>query len=530
MKSRTGKIILILILMLQLGVLIFFGMQKKGMHFDECFSYFNTNNSFGREAYDRTWVSSEDIMKDFYVLPGEGFNYPFVVKLQSYDVHPPVFYILLHTLCSFMPGIFSLWQGLSLNILYALTTTFLLYYIVKFFTDNEYAALAITLIQALNPGIITDVMFIRMYCLMTLIMTGAVFLHIKMEEDDITNIKKKYIVLNAVLAFLGFLTHYFYLVFLFFLETPYWICKLKEFKKNFKIILVYGSAILAAGILGVIVYPSCLGHVNSGYRGTEVKSYLTDVSDFGTRFRFFGELTNKYIFNGTGYLILLILIILLLTAYYIRKTTGKRISKKTVSFICCILIPTIGYYLVAVKGGLMGDEAMMRYVLPAYPFIIAAVGIMLYVLIKYVIKNVRYQTVILIILGAFLLTTDIIGAAKGNVYYLYKEQEEMVETASENKDAVCIYIYNNESQKYLLWNDYASLAQYKKVYFADSQNTDAIVDTEINNSDRIIVYVSTLSEKEDFNDYADLIYKSNNNIKEYNKLGDAMYASYYEFK
>ncbi len=98
--------------------MLYFGSLKKGMHFDECFSYFNTNNSVGRQAYDRDFVTREDILKDFYVKPGEEFNYSYVVKLQSYDVHPPVFYILLHTVCSFMPGIFSMWQGLGLNILY----------------------------------------------------------------------------------------------------------------------------------------------------------------------------------------------------------------------------------------------------------------------------------------------------------------------------------------------------------------------------------------------------------------------------
>ena len=47
-------------------------------------------------------------------------NYKYVYDLQSYDVHPPVYYFMLHTVCSVMPGVFSMWQGIGLNILFSL--------------------------------------------------------------------------------------------------------------------------------------------------------------------------------------------------------------------------------------------------------------------------------------------------------------------------------------------------------------------------------------------------------------------------
>lgn len=39
-----------------------------------------------------------------------------VTRMQTYDVHPPFYYLLLHTVCSLFPGRFSKWSGIGLNI------------------------------------------------------------------------------------------------------------------------------------------------------------------------------------------------------------------------------------------------------------------------------------------------------------------------------------------------------------------------------------------------------------------------------
>ena len=263
MIKHRKLILIILLLFIETAVLIFFGFQKKGMHFDEFFSYFNTNNSYGREAYDRSWVSSENIKKDFYVLPGEQFNYSRVVELQSYDVHPPVYYLLLHTVCSFMVGTYSMWQGIGLNIFFSLILTVFLFLIINRFTGNDYVSALFVLMIILCPGVISNVMFIRMYSLMTLFMILQVYIHILMEEfKSYKEIPLYLMILSALITYLGFLTHYFYLVFLFFLEAAFIIPHLKNFKEEIRPLIKYCILIAFSGILGVISYPACLGQVN----------------------------------------------------------------------------------------------------------------------------------------------------------------------------------------------------------------------------------------------------------------------------
>lgn len=528
MRLKNSKLFLILILLIQLILLLYFGNLKKGMHFDECFSYFNTNNSVGRMAYDRSFVSSEDILKDFYVKDGEQFNYKYVVELQSYDVHPPVFYLLLHTVCSFMPYKFSMWQGVGLNIFYALLTTIFLYLIIKRIIDNDKVALVITLLTAINTGVCCNVMFIRMYCLMTLFITIAIYLHIIMSEYNCMNeLSFKIIIANSLLAYVGFLTHYFYLLFIFFLEFFFWIFKLFDIKNNYKGFIKYAACMLLAGILGVLSFPSCLGHVNSGYRGQEVKSYLFDLSDFKVRFSFFNELINKYVFNKSMIILLLIIILLFVFAYYKAQKERPALNKLYI-FVECMFLPVVGYYVVSVKCSLMGDEAMMRYQLPIYGLIYTLVLLMLYALIKYVFNN-KINKYIIYIVGLILLVINVFGLINKNVFYLYQEQEYMDKMASNYKNETCIYIYNNEEQKYLLWNDAMQLAQYEDVYFINIDNKEKINENKINDASKLVVYISNLGEHEDISEYTDLIYDNNKNVNEYNKIYDAVYATAYEF-
>lgn len=529
MKLRLSKLFFILILVVEIVVLMYFGTMKKGMHFDECFSYFNTNNSVGREAYDRSFVSSSDIMKDFYVKDGERFNYSYVVKLQSFDVHPPLFYLLLHTLCSLFPNIFSMWFGLSLNILYALITSIFVFLIVKELTKSEYIALGIMLIAAVNPGVISNVMYIRMYCLMTLFIMITVYLHIKMsEQSELNTLKNKYIIFNAVLAFLGFMTHYFYLAFIFFLELGFWLPKIFKWKRNYKGFLKYFVAMLFAGILGVVLYPACLGHVNSGYRGQEVRSYMLDFSDLGERMSFFIGLINDYIFDNFLYIILIAVVLLLLTSYYKMKKQ-EVFNNRIFVFIECIFVPTLGYFLVSAKGALLGDVTMMRYQLPIYNLVIIGILLMLYGPLNYLIKNNNVKNMLFIFALVSFLIINVHGMLTSKVNYLYENQEKMNEIAKEHKDEVCVYIYNDEANKYLLWNDFSELSQYKEVYFVLASNKDAIIEEKINNASNMVVYVSSLNEYGDFDEYVKLIKDNNKNIKSYEKLYDAMYATAYEF-
>ena len=106
-KNRPGRIwygALFLLLILQILLLLYYGNRKAGFHEDEYYSYYSTNRTAGLFEPDREWVDRDTFRNEFVVLQGEGFRYGLVSTVQSWDVHPPFFYFLLHTACSFFSG------------------------------------------------------------------------------------------------------------------------------------------------------------------------------------------------------------------------------------------------------------------------------------------------------------------------------------------------------------------------------------------------------------------------------------------
>ena len=114
-KNRKVYLILFMILMLQVIAAFCFCEKKTGFHYDEYYSYYSSNVTYGLVPTDREWKPQAEIVSEFVVDEGERFTFSTVARMQSYDVHPPFYYILLHAVCSLTPGIFTKWSALALN-------------------------------------------------------------------------------------------------------------------------------------------------------------------------------------------------------------------------------------------------------------------------------------------------------------------------------------------------------------------------------------------------------------------------------
>ena len=98
-KEKNFKIpaaaVFLVLLLLQLVLLCYFGGRKEGFHEDEFYSYYSTNKTAGLFVNDRQWVERDEFRNDFVVLKGEQFRYGIVKQMQSWDVHPP--HLLLYS-------------------------------------------------------------------------------------------------------------------------------------------------------------------------------------------------------------------------------------------------------------------------------------------------------------------------------------------------------------------------------------------------------------------------------------------------
>lgn len=508
-----------LIMMLQLVVASYFCMQKQGFHYDEYYSYYSSNVTFGLAPTNREWKDVAEIASEFMVREGEGFRYGLVKTMQSFDVHPPLYYMILHTICSFFPGVFSKWFGLGLNLgLFVVCYWLLAYLSYHVFHKKKEMALITCLLFGFQVGVLSGITFIRMYMLLTMWCLLAMIWHIPTWNGKMRFTIKNTIVLWALVT-LGFLTHYYFAVFLFFLAAytclyNWWI------KKDFKGSVIYGVVVCAGMATAVLYYPSCLSHIFRGYRGTEATGAFFDLDNTVFRIRFFTDLMNQSVFGGALWILLVLVILLYVTVRFQNKNRKSFMSVISEhQGVAQIAFVTTGYFLVVAKTALLNAEEANRYELPIYGFcmmlMVAAVYSLLLELqnilqekkqrkmeqdakekdinisIKGILdKNIRRIGIACLI---FVLGAQALVLKHGKVQFLYKDDATNVAWAREHKDSAVVFLYN-PNNVWMIWDESEELMQYDRIYFASLADESFLEDEELLEADEIYVYTSRMDQ------------------------------------
>ena len=486
-------------------------MKKTGFHYDEYYSYYSSNVTAGLVPTDREWKTGESIRDEFRVLPGQRFRFSDVVRMQTYDVHPPVYYLLLHAVCSLTPGLFTKWSGLAINLLFFVGSWCLIALLAaKISGKNRAAVLGSCLLYGFCPAIISGVMLVRMYMLLGFWILLATWLHVKALETRARG--RRFYVPLMVTVYLGFLTHYYFAVYLFFLAAAmecYLLFEREEQKgwgQKWRDCVVYGAAVIGALLLAVLSYPACLGHIFRGYRGTEAMGAFFALSNTLGRLRFFVGLLDEYAFGSCLPLFLLVLLLLLLTgAGLARRSGGKRMPMgRFLDRYRLFLVPAAaaaGYFLVVTKTALLTAEEANRYQIPIYGLVL----LLAVCLLGFCAGRIRRQIgakwstakegadLALKALAAFLILVTAAGEARGlaggKVLFLYEEDAPNIAFAAENRAVPTIYWYNG-NLAWMIWDDSLELMQYDEIYFADLADTSSIEDERIASADRVLVYAA----------------------------------------
>lgn len=497
--GRTLFVTVGILLLVQLAVAIFFCGKKTGFHYDEYYSYYSSNVTFGLAPTDREWKAGEEIRREFEVREEERFQFPTVVRMQTYDVHPPFYYLLLHAACSLVPGVFSKWPGLILNLLFFLMSWCLLAVLAWRLSGRRgEAVIGVCLLYGFNPAILGGIMLARMYMLLGLLVLFVTWLHVKALEERKRG-PKFYIPLMAG-VYLGFLTHYYFAVYLFFLAAAmecYLLFEKAEGKsrgQKWKECFGYGFAVTGAMALAVVSYPACLGHIFRGYRGTEAVGSFLDGSNTIGRVSFFAGLLNEYVFGSMLPLFLLVLLLLALTVWMLSKkeTTEKAGENSFADRYRTILLPAVasaGYFAVVTKTALLTAEEANRYQMPVYGLILLLSVVVLDRLAQRMCiywkadKAAALTGAVVLVLAA----GELFGLAQGKVLFLYEEDAENIAFADENKNVPAIYLYNG-NLTWMIWDDSLELMQYDEIYFMNMADLSPVSDEKIATADRVLVY------------------------------------------
>ena len=493
-KADTAfKIMLIITIVLQLAVALCFCMQKQGFHYDENYSYYSSNVTYGLNPPDGDWLSGSTITEEFCITPGMGFNFPLVAQMQSFDVHPPMYYFLLNIICSLSSGIFSKWQGLILNLIFFVISELLIIAIANKVGNKNKAITWFSLaLFGFSPAIISGITFIRMYMLLTSECMALILIHMNMLTDIKNNSSLsrfvKYFIQIAVTVYIGFLTHYYFAVFAFFVAA-FTTLYLFFSKNTRKTSYIYAITVIAGLLSAVLSYPASLRHIFRGYRGTEAMGAFFDMNNLSDRMGLFVGLIDDYVLNRTFYILLLIILL----AYVQVRFMNKRVSPN----LCFGLsfITAVGYFAIVMKTALMNYEEAVRYEMPIYGLLIILIVVSLYSLITNTSpvtegdsRGGQVQRLLVGVILAITLVMQVKGLYDGKVLFLYPEEKNEKEFATEHKDDVIIYVYDNDN-KWKMWDNAHELEQYNRIYCIEMNHEGGIDNRELLEAKHAYAYV-----------------------------------------
>jgi len=520
------KIAVFVIIFVSLARIIYnFTYLKDGFHSDEVWSFGLANSYFEPFIYQTAdhsdksnfeqWISG-DVMKSYMTVDeNHRFAYDSVWFNQKYENHPPLFYSVLHTVCSFFPGKINLWYGFVVNIAAFIITMIFLYLLAADITESYSAALICCIFYGFSAGTLDTFVYVRMYAMLTAVSVISLYFHSRLYRTG--NIKRYCIILIPVTV-AGALTHHYYVPFS--LIISFCFCLYYLIKKNYKIMLAYGLSILGALGLSLVFFPAAISHLFSE-KLDEPKFTMSwqIVLTFNCILReLFGvELPVVppvspmvviivtvcvliivspllYLFRASRFIIMLPELII----RFISEVKGINLM------IWAMIMASLGICFLTsltVSLFLMGDTAD-RYLFLIYPSVcITGVSFLKYIFIK-IVKHKNTSNLLTAVLCVVLCVTS---NFKYGCIYLFSKPDDVVSIKDIITDENCVYITNtNWFLTCFAWvSTDASLIYAMNCYDLEPKLRSI---PDVPTSDNVIYYIvdtksfkTELSEEEVFN-------------------------------
>lgn len=555
--NKKYFILFLVIWVAQMAAAFYFCTQKQGFHEDEYYTYYSTARTNGFYVEDGAWMERETYRNEFVVLPDQRFQYGLVKQVQSWDVHPPMYYWVFHTVASLVPGVFSKWIGLSVNLFFHGINIILLTYLSYLVGGKDVRmALLVNVVYGLSPAAMSGVVFIRMYEMLTVFVLLCAILHMRAVERNEEKLSVAgCLIPMAVVTYIGFLTQYYYFIFLFFLAIAFCVWLLWR-DRNIWNCLRYGVSQGIAFVLAYLTYPSFPGQMFRGQRGAQATENFFDLSNTFERVWFFLDLMNGYVF---GYLFFVIVLVIVLLAAALRRRryggvegkAGREEAGAGIEFVM-LLAAVTGYFLAVSKTALLLGETSNRYQLPIYGIVVllvlmtvrtlwrrvkeifksarqgdrrvlkpyteegpqkgffpgilipSAVKVLLFIgelfgdlclsILAFAVRHKKYTEKAAVVFCFAMLVT---GYWRAGVVFLYPEDAAQTayarERAAENIPVVYLY---QPGEEWCIWDVTNELLAYPEIYFAVADREDVIREDKIRNADSLVVYLPKNVETE----------------------------------
>lgn len=418
------------------------------------------------------WIGAEQFHDYLTVGKEDVFSYLSVYFNVKDDNHPPLHFMLLHTMSSLFRDTISPFQGCAINILAILGCAMCFFGLGPLLERHgilprgygRAAGICAALLYGLSAGGIATALLIRMYGLMTFFCVALFYLHVgKWLEKGFGGKNKTLIAVTA----LGFWTQYFFLFFCLALAAV--TAALLARRRRYGELRRYIRSMILAAAIGVGAFPFAIQDVLSSGRGTEALQNLRQgLSGYGERVGAFGGMILAGSFGSIAFGIAALACLaagLLFARWKGRKgltgqvnelaavageerggdaaagggaVTGEAAGNARREFWLLLLAPCGCYFLLAAR---MSPYLVDRYVMPLFAFsalLLALVGAGL----AAAFASAARQSLGKALLPALALLLGLANAAGYDGEYLYRGYGRQMEVAERYGELPCICLYD----------------------------------------------------------------------------------------
>lgn len=437
------KIVFVILLLLQILYMLYWGHVKSGFYVDEFFTYDNAHYMSAStpkrvKLYDadymeyNKWFDLSELKATLTVdkdnsLLNDGLAYNVKAFMKK-----PYMALLNYVETVFFEGELNKWSGISMNILFFVIGQLFLYLLTKKITGSEAASMLAMAVFGFSGIAISMVAFVRFYMLVNMWMIIFLYLHSLMWTEN--NLRKN--ILYEVLAII--------MLYLAFKNSPLAMIEgaavivifsvalfVRKRKHQF---LVYALPIFMGGILYVVLFTDYMqlilntNNVASGSMGVATASLVNNFlsltpANFVSRSITLINFINDYLFAH----VFVLAVFAFFTCFAVlRKIVYKEKAGENKSFAYVILIGTAIAFFIASVCLKLGEIRYNSFLYPVISVVIVAIA-------TDAIKTKRNRMLVILILALAVCGEIYFTAVIPRVQNSYPEDRMAVEAVKENK-------------------------------------------------------------------------------------------------
>ncbi len=353
--------------------------------------------TYKAEVYpEPVWITGKQFTDYITVGDRDAFNYLSVYFNVKDDNHPPLHFMLLHTVSSVFRGMAQPWMGCVVNLAAAAVTLVLLIRLGRMLAEGmglgRYArqtGLMCALLYGMSAGAVSTVLLIRMYAVLSMWCVALLYMAVKKWRDASFDRDNRGL---AAVTVLGFWTQYFFLLYCIWLAAAVAALLLKS--KRFREFWCFLRTMAAAAAIGLVLFPFAVSDVFSSGRGVEALENLSHgLGGYGERLAAFAGILWEKAVSPWIWVTSALCVLGCLIVRRIRKKKGEALAEGAggtadeakgaagangagggSAYVWLLSLPMAGYFLLAAR---LSPYLVDRYIMPLFPLAAIAGALLL---------------------------------------------------------------------------------------------------------------------------------------------------------